>query len=143
MLYVIAFLCAETEFRSNGSVERKQLIIEIMPYLTGTVKDHRCFVIRLANRPFRQLWMIWIACLGKIHHSLEDLLLQLVGYSWYVGNRNEIDVMEEERNIGTMPCWFAVFVWEFKSKQVRIGWSFGILCFLTNQILRGRTEHGI
>ena len=116
MLYVIAFLGTRTERRSNRSMELKQRIVEVMPYLAGTVKDHRCFVIRLAGRPFWNFWMVWIACPGKIHDSLEDLLLQLIGYTWYICYWNQIDVMEEECNIGAVPCWLAMFVWELKGK---------------------------
>ena len=113
-----------------------QLVIEVAANFTGSVENHGCFIPWGACRPVREGWGFRASVAGKVDPGGGHTLLQTVCFARDIAYGDAVDVMEYERNLGTMPCGFSAIDREFIGKLIGIGRRFCKLRFLTNEFDR-------
>ena len=118
-------------------------MIEVAANFTGSVENHGCFIPWGACRPVREGWGFRASVAGKVDPGGGHTLLQTVCFARDIAYGDAVDVMEYERNLGTMPCGFSAIDREFIGKLIGIGRRFCKLRFLTNEFDRCRTEERI
>lgn len=78
-------------------------MIHVMTDLTIDIQDHYRFVSFCAGRPVNS-FDHRLSCLCKAYPGSEDRFFQFIGLSFFVKERRQLRIMENERNLRTMPC---------------------------------------
>lgn len=80
-------------------------------------KQHSMLFLCAAVVPLWDSGMVWIAVLHERDHAVKNLFFQSLCHPVHIGIRRDVGVMEQERNIGAMPCRLAGFHIESMSKK--------------------------
>lgn len=102
-------------------------MIHVMTDLTIDIQDHYRFVSFCTGRPVNAFDHRFSG-LCKAYPSSEDRFFQFIGFSFFIKKRCQLRIMENERNLRTMPCDLTIQKRELIRQLIGISEAFPVFC---------------
>lgn len=118
MLDTVGVKVACHQGRDDGQRGSNQGFVMVRGQAGGGIKQHGVFLLRGAGGPGGNAAVLRVPGVGKGQNGIENLLFQLRGHAGNVGRRHQLSIMENKRDIGTMPWGAAALNGEILIEEI-------------------------
>ena len=118
MLDTVGVKVACHQGRDGGQRGSNQGFVMVRGQAGGGIKQHGVFLLRGAGGPGGNAAVLRVSGAGKGQNGIENLLFQLRGHAGNVGRRHQCSIMENKRDIGTMPWGAAALNGEILIEEI-------------------------